>query len=255
MKYLQSFNKKILLAALIGLLFSCSLKKSYPEVALTYEMDKDIVLINIGDGDRTEIASLLLDIEKCNPLVIGIDVIFEGHRQPKVDSVLAHAMENMSNDILAYRFESNGKEERSIESIRKFAMDEGYVNVDRKRGEASYFTPLKEVDGKLYQSFALQIVKKWKPAFNYNGIVNKSIPILFQRGLKQYQHFQKEDLKDKGLQEFLTNKIVLVGYLGPGDEDKHFTPMRYFTEDDDNKPDTYGLVIHANIIRTIIDAK
>lgn len=244
---------KILLASVISVLFACNSKKVFREVARTDKIDQDIVLINIGNSDRTEIASLLLTIEKCNPLIVGIDVLFLKQRQSLEDSILANAIERVSNNILAYRFDSTGKEERSIDKFRKFANDEGYVDLDRRDGVSSHFTPIKEVEGQLYESFALRIIKHWKPGFKYNLTVNKSIPILFQRSQQQFYYFVREDLQEKDVCELLKNKIVLIGYLGPGDEDKHFTPIRNNDKDLEGKPDTYGLVIQANAIRTILE--
>ena len=244
---------RFLFVLIIGIFFACNSKKVYKEVVRTDKIDPDIILINIGNSNRTEIAALLLDIEKCSPLMVGIDVIFPRHRQSLEDSILAIAIEKISNDILAYRFDSAGKEEISIDKFRKFARDEGYVDLDRREGVSSHFTPIKKVDGKLYESFALKVIKQWKPEFKYNLTVDKSVPILFQRSQQQYYYFVKEDLLDKNVCELLKNKIVLVGYLGPGDEDKQYTPIRSNDKNQEGKPDTYGLVIQANAIRTILE--
>ena len=78
----------------------------------------------------------------------------------------------------------------------------------------SHFTPVKEVGGKLHESFALKISKQWKPEVELNLTANKSIPILFQRRLQQYYYFVREDLHDKEVCRLLKNKIILVGFLG-----------------------------------------
>lgn len=69
------------------------LKKVYREVARTDKIDPDIILINIGNGNRSEIAALLLDIDKCSPLMVGIDAIFPRHMESLEDSILAFAIE------------------------------------------------------------------------------------------------------------------------------------------------------------------
>ena len=58
------------------------------------------------------------------------------------------------------------------------------------------------------------------------------------------------DLLDTSVCELLKDKIVLVGLLGLGDEDNHFSPIR--SNDKEIKPDMYGIVIQANAIRTIL---
>jgi len=244
---------KILFALLLFGSFTCNSKKVYREVARTEKIDPDIILFNIGNSNRAKIAALLLDINKCSPLMIGVDVVFPKHKESEEDSILSAALEKMNNDILAYRFDSTGKEERSIDKFRKFASDEGYITLDRREGISSHFTPIKDVNGKLYESFALKVIKQWKPEFKYDLTLDKSVPVLFQRSQQQYYYFVKADLLDKNVCELLKNKIVLVGFLGPGDEDKQFTPIRSNDKDQEGKPDTYGLVILANAIRTILE--
>jgi CHASE2 domain-containing sensor protein len=244
---------KVLFALVVGVFFACNSKKVYREVSRTDKIDQDIVLINISNSDRSEIAALLLDIEKCKPLIVGIDVIFLKHKQLEEDSILSDALGIMNNDILAYEFDSQGNGKRSIDEFRKVAYGEGYVNLDERDEIASHFTPVKEVNGKLYESFALIITKHWRPKLKYDLTVNKSIPILFQRSQQQYYYFEKEDLMEKAVCELLKNKIVLVGYLGPEDEDKYYTPIRSNDKDQVGKSDTYGLVIQANAIRTILE--
>ena len=55
----------------------------------------------------------------------------------------------------------------------------------------------------------------------------------------------------------LVIKCFLVGYTGPENEDKHFTPLRFIDDKKYNhdEPDTYGLVIIANEMRTILEYK
>lgn len=78
---------KIFFALLIIVSSACNSKKVYREVARTDKIDPDIILINIGNGNRSEIAALLLDIDKCSPLMVGIDAIFLRHRESLEDSI------------------------------------------------------------------------------------------------------------------------------------------------------------------------
>lgn len=244
---------KFLFALAIVACFSCNQKKVYKEVARTDKLDEDIVLIGVGDSTRTQIAALLLDIEKCSPAVVGIDIIFAQEKQSLEDSALCSAFENLKNDILAWVITSSGKRIRCIEKVRKFADAEGYLNFHIREGISSHFVPITNLDDSVYESFALKIFKKWRPDFKYDFAPDQSIPILFQRTLKQYYYFVQKDLLDSNVCNFLKNKIVLVGNLGPGNEDKHYTPIRSNDKDQEGKPDTYGLVIQANAIRTILE--
>jgi len=53
----------------------------------------------------------------------------------------------------------------------------------------------------------------------------------------------------------IKDKIVLLGYLGPTDEDKKHTPMKMESLSITNtewEKDTYGVVILANIVRMVL---
>jgi hypothetical protein len=240
---------KFLPVLILGIFFGCNSKRVYKELARTDTIDSEIVLINIANNNRSKIATLLMDIEKSDPLLIGINVLYINNKEDLEDSMLTKAFEEMSSDILAYEFGPTEKEVRTIDRFRKFARDEGFTNLDKIDEEASHFTTIKQIRGRLFESFALKIIKRWKPNFKYDLDINKSIPILFQRSLQQFYYFAKEDLKDKNVCDLLKKKVVLVGFLGPGEEDKYYTPMG---KDSEAIPDTYGLVTQANAIRTIL---
>src|SRR5688572_13905871 len=70
---------KIFFGLLLFAFFACNSKEDSQKKLYTDEIDPDIILINIGQSSRTEIAALLLDIDKCSPSMIGIDVIFPKH--------------------------------------------------------------------------------------------------------------------------------------------------------------------------------
>jgi hypothetical protein len=235
-------------------LIQCREKKvQVEEVAIGTNLDREIVLFNIGDGDRAEIADLLLQLEKCKPLLIGVDALFVEKREPSKDSALEHAFAVIKNDVIAYRFDSTGKVEGAVEEFRSKASGEGYINLGRENGIVNSFTPIREVNGAIYESFALNIIKLWKPSFRLSILPNKSIPIRFKRFQEDFYYFEKPNLEESDVRELLSNKIVLVGYLGPSSEEKHFTPLRSKLKTLDNAPDTYGVVIYANAIRTLME--
>lgn len=115
--------------------------------------------------------------------------------------------------------------------------------------------PLPKIDNEIHESFPLKMVSRWKPGFRSNIRVNQNIRINYTRRLKQFICLDGSELLKTNINDFdLPGKIILLGYLGPGEEDKHFTPLRLVNEEyKDNEPDTYGLVIIANEIRTILE--
>ena len=108
----------------------------------------------------------------------------------------------------------------------------------------------------IHESFALKIAKRWDPDLKTSFGVNESIPIEYSRTIEKYIRINGSDLIELPIREFdIPNKIILVGYIGPKDEDMYRTPLRFLENRklENNQPDTYGLVIIANQIRTILN--
>ena len=64
--------------------------------------DRDIVLINIENGDRTFIAKVLSKIDSIKPKVVGINVYFKSPKEAKEDSLLSFTLNILKGDILSY---------------------------------------------------------------------------------------------------------------------------------------------------------
>lgn len=241
------YMKRLLI--IIFLLNSCS----QPDpVILTDKVDPDIVLINIEEGDRSFIGNLLLTIDSCKPKLIGIDAWFVLEKDNYQDSILITALKKIDNDILAYKLDSSGEIIKSHKKFREQVNDEGLAIYENNGDVSSNMIPITTIDNKEHELFALKIIKKWKPDFNYHYKLDQTIPIHFIRSLEQFVHFNGSDLKTHLNYKDLHDKIVLLGYLGPSNEDKHFTPIRRAIKFNKKEPDTYGLVIIANEIRTLL---
>jgi CHASE2 domain-containing sensor protein len=226
-------------------------------VNLVGSADPDIVLVNIEDGDREFIGKVLLKIDSLRPILIGIDVFFFNKRTPLQDSTLVNSLQKVNNDILSYGLGDNKNFEHSESVFTQYATDEGFLKYDRTLGLISNMTPLPKIENKVHESFAYKIVKRWKPDFMPDIKENQQIPIIYQRTLDEYLKLDGSFLLGTNIDNFeLKDKIFLVGYIGPGREDKYSTPLRFAGKElEHNEPDTYGLVIIANQIRTILDYK
>lgn len=243
------------------LIFAFSLfagcKNPAPKVNLANISDPDIVLVNIEDGDREFIGKLLMKIDSLKPILIGIDVFFKTKKTPQEDSVLIHALQQINNEILNYGLSDNNTFEYSDSIFTQLATDKGFLKYDRTLGLITNMTPLPKIENELHESFAYKIVKHWKPEFKSNININQQIPINYQRPLDKFLRLDGSFLIETNIDNFdLQNKIFLVGYIGPGKEDKYSTPLRFIEiESEHDEPDTYGIVIIANQIRTILEHK
>ena len=232
-------------------------KNPVPTVNLARSRDPDIVLVNIENGDREFIGNVLLKIDSLNPIVVGIDVFFKSKKSEKEDSVLINALKKIDNDILSSGLTSENKFEESEPMFTQFAKEKGILKYDRTLGLISNMTPILKIENKPHESFAYKIVKNWKPEFKLDIEINQQIPINYQRPLENFLRLDGSFLLETNITDFdLKNKVFLLGYIGPENEDKYSTPLRFVGKElEHNEPDTYGLVIIANQIRTILEYK
>lgn len=246
----------LLYVFIINILNSCSGQTPHLR---PIKPDRDIVLINIEDGDRTFIAKILSKIDSIKPKVVGINIYFKSSKEAQGDSLLFNALNILKGDILTYGTDENGLEEHSIPIFTSAVDDEGFLKFEETKGLVSKMTPVKKINGKTHESFALKIAKLWKPNINASYPENESLSIEYSRTLNSFLMINGTGLIELPITEFdldnLKNKIFLVGYVGPTDEDMFRTPLRFVAKDTvpQSQPDTYGLVIIANQIRTLLD--
>lgn len=222
-------------------------------VKLETSPDPDIVLVNLEEADRAAIGKILLKLDSLSPVVVGIEVTFKGRKNK--DSTLIAAFEKLENDILVYNIKQGSI--NGSDSVFTNLTDEGNLYYEQRMGLVTTIVPVQKVNGVIHESFALKIIKKWKPGFTSQIKVDERIDIHYARDLKRFQMINGSNLLSTKVENIdWHGKVFLVGYMGPGNDDKHFTPLRHFEgEYKTNEPDTYGLVIIANEIRTILEHK
>lgn len=213
-------------------------------------MDPDIVLVNIEKGDRAFIGSLIKAVDSCQPAVIAIDAWFVASKGVEEDSVLRDALKSTNKDIVAYMIDPDMGVRKSHPKFRSFMTAEG-VAVFEGGVEGITLKPILVFNKEKHISLELRIIEMWKPDFNYSFKPDESIPVRMLRQLDQYKHFDMQSLRAH--RDELKNKVVILSYLGPDNEDKHFTPLRKRKSYPQGEPDTYGAVIIANGIRSMLE--
>lgn len=242
--------------------------KLYPE----QHIDTNIVLVNIGNLNRLQIARQIKIINSFNPKVVGVDAIFDRKINKFADSVLASVFNKTENlvlvGILQEYSESGNYYKKYIKPNKLFTADAiwGYANLPTKFGASSKtireFRPFSNVNNGRVPAFSVRVIEAFDmniyqnflerrndlEIINYRGNIDKFITLdtdIFQNN--------KQSL------DFLTGKIVLLGFLGNSLtektlEDIYFTPLNE-TFAGRSYPDMYGVVIHANIISMVLNEK
>jgi len=232
--------------------------------------DTNLVLVNLSNLSRLDLARQVNIINSFNPKVIALDAFFQVNKDPYADSILADAFSRCANLVLVSGLEKYDSSKEgfdtlltSINLINKYASN-GFANLPSNQ-KVSFktireFRTTEKVDSELVPAFAGKIVEKYdKVAFQYLMDRKRAVEKINYRGnynkfyyLDYYQVLSgREDLS------FVKDKIVLLGFMGIDLnnrtlEDIYFTPLneRYAGK---SFPDMYGVVIQANIISMIIN--
>ncbi len=228
----------------------------------------DIVIINIGYADREGIAMMIDKTASMKPKVMGLDVVFDGPKDPTKDSLLEDAIRKNKNLVLAakYLVDSSDKLIAAGNYFLKDGRHYGYVNFpnDDKETVRAYF-PFKkdEKDDKIVlPSFTSTLIQQYNSAA-YQKIekkIDKKLIINYTRKVterkKQYLVIEGEDLLADNVDSLrIRGKIALLAYvnINPNDiEDKKFTPMNEKFAGK-STPDMNGIFIHANIISMVLE--
>lgn len=225
--------------------------------------DSTLLLINVENKKRDEIAFLLERLEEGKPKVIGLDIIFKNKidTAPEADQLLKETFAKYNNIVLPYiaSFDNTTVETRNHEYFQ--AKSNSFVNMiggDPQFSTIRYYYPFYNnipafttAIMKMYDSAkAVSLLKRrqQKTEIRYFGNLQNFTYITFAEVMNP--SFNPDVLKDK---------ILLLGYMGQTDattkmpdEDRFFTPLNPRLSGR-SYPDMYGSVIHANILRMALD--
>ena len=236
------------------------------------QADTNIVLVNLDNLSRYDLARQINIINSYNPKVVALDAFFQVEKEHHSDSILAAALSRCQNLVIASRLENyNEKKEifdtllTSINLFNRYASN-GFANLPNDE-EVSFktireFRPTSLVKDTMVTSLAAKIVEKYDPnAFQL--LMNRKSGIEKINYVGNYNNFYFLDADQvlSGNEDFsfIRNKIVLIGFIEidinkKTFEDIFFTPLneRYAGK---SFPDMYGAVIQANIISMILNKR
>jgi CHASE2 domain-containing sensor protein len=218
-----------------------------------------IVLINIKHASRFEIANAIEKLALQKPKAIGLDIIFKEKKSKFTDSILKNVLTKHKNIVTSYYHDNDSLVKNNNYFNNKHAI-EGYINLnlenqntvirdfigvkDNENNELAFATQLALTSGVV----SLDYVKKE---------LNSPIPINYIGNEDIFLNFDIEDINNSEEIPAIKESIVILGYLGDDNaqfdiEDKHFTPLNK-TWVGRAVPDTYGAVIHANILNMLME--
>jgi CHASE2 domain-containing sensor protein len=220
-----------------------------------------VVLVNAEDKNRQELAFLLQTIQRAQPKVVALDILFTD-RKSDDDSLLKNIFHQYNNFVLP-SYPDFDNPSQSVYNHSFFSTEKNnYVNFegdDKETSTIRYYYPFYNNQ----QSFTTGIIQQFNNSI-YQKLSkknNKRVEIHYFGNLANFSYFNFDEVIQPDFDaSILKGKIVLVGYLGlPGksilnkiDEDMIFTPHNEKLSGR-SYPDMYGCVAHANILRMIIE--
>lgn len=226
----------------------------------------EILLVNIENLDRAGLAKEIAFINSLRPKVFGIDIQFEERRYDENDRKLIKALWESRNLVMtAIVHDLGGEIIFSLGSQSEFAppfAKTGFVNAFQEsdvKGTMKRFKVWDEesvVNGatgsrQIMYQFAVTIALAYD-SLKTVGFINSHPQIVdvdYKKRRKFKKYSAKEVLEGSLTKKDIEGKIVMLGFLGPGNEDKFFTPLSRNRKE----PDMYGVEYLATIVAQILE--
>lgn len=219
-----------------------------------------LVLINVENRNRDEIAFLVQRIEEGKPKVVGMDIIFADKRDSASDALLKETFARYNNIIHPHiaSFDSSLTEQKDHEYFQ--TRSGSFVNLIGENREFSTIRYYYPVYNRMpsFTTAVMQMYDSAKAASLFRKGQKKTEIKYFGNLQNFYYHTFNEVMNPAFNTDTLKDKIVLIGYMGAHgntislDEDRFFTPLNPRLSGRSH-PDMYGSVIHANILRMSLD--
>ncbi len=224
----------------------------------------NIVLINVEHLDRAGIAREISIVNSLNPKVIAIDLQFDISRHDEKDTKLVNALWKCKNLVMASLVNNlGGKIFISSASQAEFISRQGqtgFINTlledDNNRTLKRFTVWEKESYGDRVREYHFAV----RTAMAYDSMKAtefikahpKIVDVDYKGGKRKFKKYSsKEVFGGKLTKKDIEGKIVMLSFLGPGNEDKFFTPLNK----DKKNPDMYGLEYLAYIVAQVLESK
>ena len=225
--------------------------------------DGPLVLINVENRKREEIAYLIQRLEEGKPKVIGLDIIFRNKidTAPKADEILKETFAQYNNIVYPYIATFNNSLAETRNDAYFQTKSSSFVNLvgeDPTFSTIRYFYPVYN-NVPAFTSAILQMYDSSEAAASLQKGQRKT-EIRYYGNIQNFKYQTFAEVMDISFKtESLKDKIILVGYMGHADgtsglidEDRFFTPLNPRLSGRSH-PDMYGTVMHANILRMELD--
>lgn len=212
------------------------------------KFDDRIVIVNIGRGDRQDIAEGLSLLSLCGPKAVGVDINFAEPRGED-DQFLIDALN--SNDFVVMPLGVTALKENGIFKVteKPFFYDEcprlhyGVVNLPMNSAKGTvreYAVDFKTDEG-VIPSFVAMLAESMDPSAVKKLKERKSETGVTEFHSREYLTVNLDEIEEHA--EDFADKIVMIGALEDS-SDMHATPVKSYVA---------GIMLHAYALSTVLD--
>lgn len=235
----------------------------------------EILIVNSMCSNRQKIARLIRVINEGRPAVIGVDYFFEDSVKNKTAQTgtdsLNRIFDMSDNLVIGFKLPENRIQEYNAAIIPGTGISRGknqvgFLNLANFEGTIRK-VPLNDArTGILFESFSMALAKKYLNSaddpvirkLEKPGIINQFRISYLPKTLFKTINGDSLLLDPVKYRDTFKDKIVLLGETENDENlcgyfDKHFTPLNPQLGGK-SYPDMEGVYIHANILRTILNA-
>jgi hypothetical protein len=207
----------------------------------------NIVLLNFGDASRTEIAETITELGKCGPRLIVVDLLFREYSGDSSDAALIEALDEYR---VLLPSKHGGQGTFAVhENFQEAAADIGFTDIrisQDGRDLVTDFNLYHDLDGKRDYHLAHKIVSRLDPVAANNFDMTVKSPTVDVVISKLSSQFRTLDYQKPISCDVVKDKLIIAGYLGPGEDYKLRTYATFRDDQEGNGKDMYGPVVLAN---------
>jgi CHASE2 domain-containing sensor protein len=251
-EFMRSIKTTLLLALTIPLAIGSCSSQSYED---------SIVLINAGDSDNGKLAKMISIINGLGPKVISIDIALTSQGDQD-DVLLYQSLDKCANLIVPTIIRSIGDNRVfigmacSLEILPLHAKT-GFVSAEIEDGKNQmerFNVKQLDLNEDIEYNFAVRTAMSFDSLRTIDFILNNptTVDVSYRNGKRKFRTFSSDDiLNSKLTKKDIEKKIVMIGYLGPRDDDKFFSPLNR----NSREPDMFGLEFLAIIVSQVLEYK
>lgn len=244
-------------------LLTCTAEQKLPSSSALNQ----IVLVGIERYDRELIRKTLERVILLNPKVIAIDIEFPEYSGDREDIALVSVMEKVKRLVLPTELhfggeDYNGKKMISVVStsvlpLFSSGLRQGFVSAEGNPSDVggvvpkSFFCTQVGYTGDVYYHFSIMTAMLYDSVKTSSFLTSNpnEVQINYGKNKIEFNKLTSSLILDGKMQESqIKNKIVLIGFLGPGNQDKFVSP-----HSNRSRPDMYGVEYLATILRQVLD--